>query len=36
MTWTFMKQKFGVEGDRVVRATWDKDEGWTKIHLERK
>ena len=30
-----MKRKFRVEGDEVVRATWDKDEGWTEIYLER-
>ncbi len=30
-----MKRKFRVEGDGVVRATWDDDEGWTEIYSER-
>ena len=35
MNWTGMKRKFRVEGDGVVCATWDYDEGWTEIYSER-
>ncbi len=35
MSLTGMKRKFRVEGDGVVGATWDDDEGWTEIYLER-
>ncbi len=35
MSWTGMKRKFRVEGDGVVFATWDDDEGWTEIYSER-
>ena len=30
-----MKRKFRVEGDGLVRTTWDDDEGWTEINSER-
>ena len=30
-----MKQKFKVEGNEIVRARWEDDEGRTEIHLER-
>ena len=35
MTWTSIKREFRVESDKIVYATWDDDEGWTEIHLEK-
>ena len=34
-SWIGVKRKFKVEGNRMVRARWEDDEGWTEIHLER-
>ena len=30
-----MKRRFKVEGNGMVRARWEDDEGWTEIHSER-
>ena len=34
-SWTGVKRKFKVEGNGMVHARWEEDEGWTEIHLER-
>ena len=35
-SWTGIKRKFKVEGNGMVRARWEDDEGWTEIYSERK
>ena len=35
MSWTGIKRKFRVEGDRLVRATWDDDESQIEMNSER-
>ena len=30
-----MKQKFKVEANGMIRARWEDDESWTKIHSKR-
>ncbi len=35
MGWTGVIERFRVDNNRVIRASWEDDEDWTEIHLER-
>ena len=34
MNWIGMKQKFRVEGDRLIHITWDDNEDYMEINLK--